>query len=66
MTVCFYSDQMGNKGAFITLGKDLVPHFTSFEAVVRETTGVCRLKYPQGVMVWLCGLLIVYYAEYRF
>lgn len=28
------SDQMGNKGAFITLTKDLTPNFTSFSAVV--------------------------------
>eukprot|EP00048_Salpingoeca_helianthica_P016275 m.231405 g.231405 ORF g.231405 m.231405 type:complete len:476 (-) comp18355_c0_seq1:61-1488(-) len=28
-----YCDQMGNKGAFITLKKDLVPKFTTFEAV---------------------------------
>lgn len=31
---CF-SDTMGNMGAFITLkGKDLVPKFTTYEAVV--------------------------------
>ena len=29
-----FSDQMGNKGAFITLTKDLTPSFTSFSAVV--------------------------------
>ena len=29
-----YSDQMGNKGAFITLTKDLKPEFTVYEAVV--------------------------------
>ena len=28
-----YCDQMGNKGAFITLKEDLVPKFTTFEAV---------------------------------
>ena len=28
-----YCDQMGNKGAFITLSEDLVPKFTTFEAV---------------------------------
>ena len=27
---------MDNKGAFITLKKDLVPKFTTFEAVVRD------------------------------
>jgi hypothetical protein len=26
---------MGNKGAFITFESDMVPHFTSFDAVVR-------------------------------
>ena len=30
----FNSDQMGNKGAFITLKSDLKPKFTSYEAVV--------------------------------
>jgi len=28
-----YCDQMGNKGAFIRFESDMVPHFTSFEAV---------------------------------
>ena len=29
-----YCDQMGNKGAFIRFnGKDMVPHFTTYEAV---------------------------------
>ena len=28
-----YCDQMGNKGAFIRFENDMVPHFTSFEAV---------------------------------
>ena len=32
--LCRHSDQMGNKGAFITLGKDLKPQFTTYEAVV--------------------------------
>ena len=31
---CCHSDQMGNKGAFITLTKDLKPQFTTYEAVV--------------------------------
>jgi serine/threonine-protein phosphatase 5 len=30
-----YCDAMGNKGAFITFESDMVPHFTSFDAVVR-------------------------------
>ena len=31
----FFSDTMGNKGAFITMnGKDMKPHFTTYEAVV--------------------------------
>lgn len=30
-----FSDTMGNRGAFITLnGKDMEPHFTSYEGVV--------------------------------
>jgi len=28
-----YCDQMGNKGAFIRFGSDMIPHFTSFAAV---------------------------------
>lgn len=32
----FFSDTMGNDGAFITLeGKDMKPKYTSYEAVVR-------------------------------
>lgn len=31
----FFSDTMGNKGAFITLnGKDMKPEYTTYEAVV--------------------------------
>ena len=30
----FYSDQMGNKGAFITLTRDLKPNYTTYDAVV--------------------------------
>lgn len=30
-----YCDQMGNKGAFIRFGKDMIPKFTQFTAVVR-------------------------------
>ncbi|XP_015753555.1 PREDICTED: serine/threonine-protein phosphatase 5-like [Acropora digitifera] len=29
----FFSDQMGNKGAFITMGSDVKPNFTSYDAV---------------------------------
>ena len=32
----FQSDQMGNKGAFITLKEDIKPVFTTFEAVVSD------------------------------
>lgn len=33
--VVFFSDTMGNKGAFITLnGKDMKPEYTTYEAVV--------------------------------
>ena len=31
---CCVSDQMGNKGAFITMSSDLKPNFTTYEAVV--------------------------------
>ena len=30
----FCSDQMGNKGAFITMGPDAKPNFTTYDAVV--------------------------------
>ena len=32
----FVSDQMGNKGAFITLTKELEPKFATYEAVVSK------------------------------
>ena len=35
---CYHSDQMGNKGAFITLTKDLKPQFTTYEAVVSHVS----------------------------
>ena len=35
---CCHSDQMGNKGAFITLTKDLKPQFTTYEAVVSHVS----------------------------
>ena len=35
---CCHSDQMGNKGAFITLTKDLKPQFTTYEAVVSRVS----------------------------
>ena len=31
-----YSDQMGNKGAFIVFDKSLKPQFTTYEAVVKN------------------------------
>ena len=31
-----FSDQMGNKGAYITFSRDLQPEFTTHEAVVRQ------------------------------
>lgn len=34
LIACYFSDQMGNKGAFITLTTDLKPKFTSYDAVV--------------------------------
>ena len=41
-----HSDQMGNKGAYITLTKDLKPKFTTYEAVVSLITSVvCVLQY---------------------
>jgi hypothetical protein len=39
----FAGDQMGNKGAFIRFdGSDMVPHFTSFDAVVRRCAAPMR------------------------
>ena len=32
-SLCVYSDQMGNKGAFIHLDETCVPKFTTFDAV---------------------------------
>lgn len=37
---CFHSDQMGNKGAYITLGPDMKPQFTTYEAVVNHITSL--------------------------
>ena len=37
-----YSDQMGNKGAFIVFDKSLKPQFTTYEAVVKNN---CVLLY---------------------
>ena len=34
MVFIFRSDQMGNKGAFITMGPDAKPNFTTYDAVV--------------------------------
>jgi hypothetical protein len=40
------SDQMGNKGAFITFESDMVPHFTSFDAVPHPTVRPMRFANP--------------------
>jgi len=45
-----YCDSMGNKGAFIRFEADLVPHFTSFDAVVRTRAlpGAGRTNAPHS------------------
>ena len=45
------SDQMGNKGAFITMGVDMKPNYTTYDAVV----SICELfnKCQKGVCSWL-------------
>lgn len=44
-----YCDSVGNKGAFITMkGKDMVPHFTTYEAV--EHPDVKPMKYANSIM----------------
>ena len=48
-----YCDSMGNKGAFIHFGRDLVPKFTQFEAVPHPD--IRPMAYAQG-MGGLMGL----------
>jgi len=43
-----YCDQMGNKGAFITLSTDLIPKYTSYEAVPHPT--VKPMAYANSMM----------------
>lgn len=43
-----YCDQMGNKGAFITLNSDLVPKFTTYEAVPHPS--VKPMAYANSIM----------------
>ena len=51
--LCCHSDQMGNKGAFITLTKDLKPQFTTYEAVVSLVS--VSLVWVHGWMPLLCN-----------
>ena len=56
-----YCDTMGNKGAFIRFEADLVPHFTSFDAVVRACTRTCAhccLAARSDLHVWACMLCV--------
>eukprot|EP01023_Acetabularia_acetabulum_P062475 TRINITY_DN7693_c0_g2_i9.p9 TRINITY_DN7693_c0_g2~~TRINITY_DN7693_c0_g2_i9.p9 ORF type:complete len:120 (-),score=31.65 TRINITY_DN7693_c0_g2_i9:616-975(-) len=44
-----YCDQMGNKGAFVQFsGRDMVPHFTQFEAV--EHPNVKPMQFANGFL----------------
>ena len=43
-----YCDTMGNKGAFIRFEADLVPHFTSFDAVPHPP--VRAMKYAHNML----------------
>ncbi|XP_028031383.1 serine/threonine-protein phosphatase 5 [Bombyx mandarina] len=48
-----YCDTMGNLGAFITMnGKDLVPHFTTYEAVPHPD--VKPMAYANSIFNFLC------------
>ncbi|EDQ85142.1 uncharacterized protein MONBRDRAFT_38966 [Monosiga brevicollis MX1] len=49
-----YCDQMGNKGAFITLTKDLEPKFTQFDAVWHPD--VKPMAYAGGYMSSMLGM----------
>eukprot|EP00878_Enallax_costatus_P012852 GHUV01013420.1.p1 GENE.GHUV01013420.1~~GHUV01013420.1.p1 ORF type:complete len:248 (+),score=49.07 GHUV01013420.1:1795-2538(+) len=47
-----YCDQMGNKGAFVRFnGKDMVPHFTTFEAVPHPD--VKPMAYASSFLSWM-------------
>lgn len=47
----FFSDTIGNKGAFITLnGKDMIPSFTTYEAVVSI---VLAAKYVLSIFIFV-------------
>lgn len=43
-----YCDQMGNKGAFITLSSDMIPKFTTYEAVPHPS--VKPMAYASSIM----------------
>jgi serine/threonine-protein phosphatase 5 len=46
-----YCDQMGNKGAFVKFnGSDMVPHFTTFEAVPHPD--VKPMAYASSFLSW--------------
>ncbi|KDD75869.1 calcineurin-like phosphoesterase [Helicosporidium sp. ATCC 50920] len=49
-----YCDQMGNKGAFIRFGADMVPKFTQFAAAPHPD--VRPMKYAAGVMNGMFGM----------
>jgi serine/threonine-protein phosphatase 5 len=46
-----YCDSMGNKGAFIRFEADLVPHFTSFDAVPHPPIRPMRYAAPMLSMM---------------
>jgi len=56
-----YCDQMGNKGAFIRLkGKDMVPKYTKFVAVVTFIYYIASSKYwPNGICKKLWWTLLI-------
>lgn len=45
--VYFNSDEMGNKGAFITMGTDTKPNYTTYDAVVSSRFWFCYRR-PDG------------------
>lgn len=60
--VYFNSDEMGNKGAFITMGTDTKPNYTTYDAVVSlrsspifaQTAGLeGRGKCGYALVIWV-------------
>ena len=46
---------MGNKGAFITMGSDVKPNFTTYDAVVSSITFALVTFLTERNSIWKCG-----------